>query len=140
MLLTKDRLRDAIEAFNRNHIERANPFRWRRREVKGFYRLAKAHCFVGKSILKSLVTPLQANARRRAASLQLVYVAGLRPSRRPSQQTVNLSGTRAQSIPTRNRPKSKELPGHPSSSRPSPYLANNSSLVEPQPADESKQA
>ena len=32
---TKDQLRDAIEAFIRNHNERAKPFRWRKREVKG---------------------------------------------------------------------------------------------------------
>jgi transposase len=31
----KDQLRDAIEAFIRNHNERAKPFRWRKREVKG---------------------------------------------------------------------------------------------------------
>ncbi len=31
----KDQLRDAIEAFVRNHNERAKPFRWRKREVKG---------------------------------------------------------------------------------------------------------
>jgi transposase len=32
---TKDELRDAIEAFIRKHNERAKPFRWRKREVKG---------------------------------------------------------------------------------------------------------
>jgi transposase len=32
---TKDQLRDAIEAFIRKHNERAKPFRWREREVKG---------------------------------------------------------------------------------------------------------
>jgi len=32
---TKDQLRDAIEAFIRNHNERAKPFKWRKREVKG---------------------------------------------------------------------------------------------------------
>jgi len=32
---TKDRLREAIEAFIRRHNERAKPFRWRKREVKG---------------------------------------------------------------------------------------------------------
>ena len=32
---TKDQLRDAIEAFIRKHNERAKPFRWRKREVKG---------------------------------------------------------------------------------------------------------
>ena len=32
---TKDQLRDAIEAFIRNHNERAKPFRWRKRDVKG---------------------------------------------------------------------------------------------------------
>jgi transposase len=32
---TKDQLRDAIEAFFRRHNERAKPFRWRKREVKG---------------------------------------------------------------------------------------------------------
>lgn len=32
---TKDQLRDAIEAFIRRHNERAKPFRWRKREVKG---------------------------------------------------------------------------------------------------------
>lgn len=31
----KDQLRDAIEAFVRNHNEHAKPFRWRKREVKG---------------------------------------------------------------------------------------------------------
>ena len=31
----KDQLRDAIEAFIRRHNERAKPFRWRKREVKG---------------------------------------------------------------------------------------------------------
>jgi transposase len=31
----KDQLRDAIEAFVRNHNEHARPFRWRKREVKG---------------------------------------------------------------------------------------------------------
>jgi hypothetical protein len=113
-LQNKDRLRDAIEAFNRNHIERANLFGWRKREVKGFDRLAKEFGFVGKSILKSLVTPLAANARRRAVLLQMVYLVGLRLSRRPSQQMVNLFGPRARSIPIRNRTKSTEMPGHPS--------------------------
>ena len=28
-------VRDAIEAFIRNHNERAKPFKWRKREVKG---------------------------------------------------------------------------------------------------------
>jgi transposase len=32
---TKDQLREAIEAFIKNHNERAEPFRWRKREVKG---------------------------------------------------------------------------------------------------------
>jgi transposase len=32
---TRDQLRDAIEAFIRKHNERAKPFRWRKREVKG---------------------------------------------------------------------------------------------------------
>ena len=32
---TKDELRDAIEAFIRKHNEKAKPFRWRKREVKG---------------------------------------------------------------------------------------------------------
>src|ERR1700716_229459 len=32
---TKDQLREAIEAFIRSHNERAKPFRWRKREVKG---------------------------------------------------------------------------------------------------------
>jgi transposase len=32
---TKDQLRDAVEAFIRKHNERAKPFRWRKREVKG---------------------------------------------------------------------------------------------------------
>jgi transposase len=32
---TKDQLRDAIEAFIQRHNERAKPFRWRKREVKG---------------------------------------------------------------------------------------------------------
>jgi transposase len=32
---TKDELREAIEAFFRKHNERAKPFRWRKREVKG---------------------------------------------------------------------------------------------------------
>src|SRR5258707_6506867 len=32
---TKDQLREAIEAFIRRHNERAKPFRWRKREVKG---------------------------------------------------------------------------------------------------------
>ena len=32
---SKDELRNAIEAFIRNHNERAKPFRWRKREVKG---------------------------------------------------------------------------------------------------------
>ena len=32
---TKDQLRDAIEAFISQHNERAKPFRWRKREVKG---------------------------------------------------------------------------------------------------------
>src|SRR6266404_5636519 len=32
---TKDQLREAIEAFFRRHNERAKPFRWRKREVKG---------------------------------------------------------------------------------------------------------
>jgi transposase len=32
---TKDELREAIEAFFRRHNERAKPFRWRKREVKG---------------------------------------------------------------------------------------------------------
>jgi transposase len=32
---TKDQLREAIEAFIRQHNERAKPFRWRKREVKG---------------------------------------------------------------------------------------------------------
>jgi transposase len=32
---TKDELRDTIEAFIRKHNERAKPFRWRKREVKG---------------------------------------------------------------------------------------------------------
>ena len=32
---TKDQLSDAIEAFIRRHNERAKPFRWRKREVKG---------------------------------------------------------------------------------------------------------
>jgi transposase len=32
---TKDQLREAIEAFIKNHNERAKPFRWRKREVKG---------------------------------------------------------------------------------------------------------
>jgi transposase len=32
---TKDQLREAIEAFIKKHNERAKPFRWRKREVKG---------------------------------------------------------------------------------------------------------
>ena len=32
---TKDELREAIEAFIKRHNERAKPFRWRKREVKG---------------------------------------------------------------------------------------------------------
>ena len=32
---TKDQLREAIEAFLKRHNERAKPFRWRKREVKG---------------------------------------------------------------------------------------------------------
>jgi len=32
---SKDQLREAIEAFFRRHNERAKPFRWRKREVKG---------------------------------------------------------------------------------------------------------
>ena len=32
---TKDQLREAIEAFFKRHNERAKPFRWRKREVKG---------------------------------------------------------------------------------------------------------
>ena len=32
---SKDQLRDAIKAFIRRHNERAKPFRWRKREVKG---------------------------------------------------------------------------------------------------------
>jgi transposase len=32
---TKDQLREAIEAFIKRHNERAKPFRWRKREVKG---------------------------------------------------------------------------------------------------------
>lgn len=32
---SKDQLRDAIEAFIQRHNERAKPFRWRKREVKG---------------------------------------------------------------------------------------------------------
>jgi len=32
---TKDQLREAIEAFFRRHNDRAKPFRWRKREVKG---------------------------------------------------------------------------------------------------------
>lgn len=32
---TRDQLRDAIEAFIRKHNQRAKPFRWRKREVKG---------------------------------------------------------------------------------------------------------
>src|SRR5579863_2444016 len=32
---TKDQLREAIEAFVQKHNERAKPFRWRKREVKG---------------------------------------------------------------------------------------------------------
>lgn len=32
---SKDELRDAIEAFIRRHNERAKPFRWRKRDVKG---------------------------------------------------------------------------------------------------------
>jgi transposase len=32
---TKDQLREAIEAFIRKHNQRAKPFRWRKREVKG---------------------------------------------------------------------------------------------------------
>jgi transposase len=32
---SKDQLRDAIEAFIRRHNERAKPFRWRKRDVKG---------------------------------------------------------------------------------------------------------
>jgi transposase len=32
---TKDQLREAIEAFFQRHNERAKPFRWRKREVKG---------------------------------------------------------------------------------------------------------
>src|SRR5262252_3780019 len=32
---SKDQLREAIEAFFRRHNERAQPFRWRKREVKG---------------------------------------------------------------------------------------------------------
>ena len=31
----KDQLREAIEAFLKKHNERAKPFRWRKREVKG---------------------------------------------------------------------------------------------------------
>src|SRR5258708_27853746 len=31
----KDQLREAIEAFIKRHNERAKPFRWRKREVKG---------------------------------------------------------------------------------------------------------
>src|ERR1017187_6382096 len=31
----KDQLREAIEAFTQKHNERAKPFRWRKREVKG---------------------------------------------------------------------------------------------------------
>src|ERR1700676_5051895 len=34
-LKTKDQLRDAIAAFIQKHNERAKPFRWRKREVKG---------------------------------------------------------------------------------------------------------
>ena len=34
-LKTNDQLREAIEAFFRRHNERAKPFRWRKREVKG---------------------------------------------------------------------------------------------------------
>jgi hypothetical protein len=32
---SKDQLRQAIEAFIQKHNERAKPFRWRKREVKG---------------------------------------------------------------------------------------------------------
>ena len=32
---TIDQLRDAIEAFLRNHNERVKPSKWRKREVKG---------------------------------------------------------------------------------------------------------
>jgi hypothetical protein len=32
---TKDQLREAIQAFIQKHNERAKPFRWRKREVKG---------------------------------------------------------------------------------------------------------
>jgi len=32
---SKDQLREAIEAFIRRHNERAKPFHWRKREVKG---------------------------------------------------------------------------------------------------------
>jgi hypothetical protein len=32
---TKDQLREAIEAFFKRHHERAKPFRWRKRAVKG---------------------------------------------------------------------------------------------------------
>jgi transposase len=32
---SKDQLREAIEAFIRRHNERAKPFRWKKREVKG---------------------------------------------------------------------------------------------------------
>lgn len=32
---SKDELREAIEAFIKRHNERAKPFRWRKREVKG---------------------------------------------------------------------------------------------------------
>jgi len=32
---TKDQLREAVEAFFRNHNEHAKPFRWRKREVRG---------------------------------------------------------------------------------------------------------
>jgi len=35
LLETKDQLREALEAFIRRHNERAKPFRWRKREVKG---------------------------------------------------------------------------------------------------------
>ena len=32
---SKDQLRETIEAFFKRHNERAKPFRWRKREVKG---------------------------------------------------------------------------------------------------------
>ena len=32
---TKDQLREAIEAFFKRHNDRAKPFHWRKREVKG---------------------------------------------------------------------------------------------------------